>query len=213
MVTQEDGAPATDWRRVEFLGNHPALDFANTISDRVNTADTVDRLGRFDDVAGWARAAGLIDAAMPDDGQVWADPARARRWLARARALREAGHGVFAALARGRAPDAGGLGLIAACVSDGWAGGALAARSDGPPRLTRARADGLIGLIAWWMLDAVFRLPPGRLGACPGCGWLYVDTTRGGRRRWCSMRDCGNREKARRHRARRKRDGAPRATE
>ena len=31
------------------------------------------------------------------------------------------------------------------------------------------------------------------------CGWLFVDRSRGGRRRWCSMADCGNRAKARRH--------------
>jgi predicted RNA-binding Zn ribbon-like protein len=32
-----------------------------------------------------------------------------------------------------------------------------------------------------------------------GCGWLFVDESRNGSRRWCSMKDCGNRAKARRH--------------
>jgi predicted RNA-binding Zn ribbon-like protein len=35
-----------------------------------------------------------------------------------------------------------------------------------------------------------------------GCGWIYLDNTKGRTRRWCSMRACGNRAKARRHYAR-----------
>ncbi|MBV7483963.1 CGNR zinc finger domain-containing protein [Bordetella sp. BOR01] len=38
-----------------------------------------------------------------------------------------------------------------------------------------------------------------RLHECEGCTWLFLDTSRGGRRRWCSMATCGNRAKARRH--------------
>ena len=40
-----------------------------------------------------------------------------------------------------------------------------------------------------------------RLKTCasPECGWIFLDTTRGNRRRWCDMADCGNRVKARRH--------------
>lgn len=40
-----------------------------------------------------------------------------------------------------------------------------------------------------------------RLKCCPGgdCGWLFVDETGNGRRRWCSMELCGNRTKVRRH--------------
>ena len=43
-----------------------------------------------------------------------------------------------------------------------------------------------------------------RVKRCDGCGWLFLDTTRSGRRRWCDMRLCGNRAKARRHYARKK---------
>ena len=46
--------------------------------------------------------------------------------------------------------------------------------------------------------------PPGPVDRCadPACGWAYVDTSRGHRRRWCSSADCGNRERVRRHAAR-----------
>ena len=40
-----------------------------------------------------------------------------------------------------------------------------------------------------------------RIGVCEGgnCGWLYLDESRGKRRRWCDMNDCGSRAKARRY--------------
>lgn len=38
-----------------------------------------------------------------------------------------------------------------------------------------------------------------RVKQCPGCGWLFVDTSRNRSRRWCSMDMCGGRDKALRH--------------
>jgi predicted RNA-binding Zn ribbon-like protein len=35
--------------------------------------------------------------------------------------------------------------------------------------------------------------------ANPECGWLFLDESRRGNRRWCLMTECGNREKARRY--------------
>jgi predicted RNA-binding Zn ribbon-like protein len=43
---------------------------------------------------------------------------------------------------------------------------------------------------------------PGQLRACPledgGCGWLFLDRSRGHTRRWCVMADCGTKAKSRR---------------
>jgi predicted RNA-binding Zn ribbon-like protein len=43
-----------------------------------------------------------------------------------------------------------------------------------------------------------------RLRQCSGedCGWIFLDTSRNGGRRWCDMRDCGNLAKVRRFRDR-----------
>jgi predicted RNA-binding Zn ribbon-like protein len=35
--------------------------------------------------------------------------------------------------------------------------------------------------------------------AAETCGWLFLDTTKNHRRRWCDMKTCGNRNKARRY--------------
>src|SRR5947208_764688 len=42
-----------------------------------------------------------------------------------------------------------------------------------------------------------------RVCAAEDCGLLFVDASRPGRRRWCSMERCGNLAKVRGHRARR----------
>jgi predicted RNA-binding Zn ribbon-like protein len=48
-----------------------------------------------------------------------------------------------------------------------------------------------------------------QLKACPldegGCGWLFLDRSRNGSRRWCTMEDCGAHAKARRLTERRRR--------
>jgi predicted RNA-binding Zn ribbon-like protein len=41
-----------------------------------------------------------------------------------------------------------------------------------------------------------------RICANHGCRWVFEDTSRGGRRRWCDMTTCGNRAKVRRYRTR-----------
>jgi predicted RNA-binding Zn ribbon-like protein len=47
---------------------------------------------------------------------------------------------------------------------------------------------------------------PDRIRICDNetCRWVFYDTSRTGKRRWCDMATCGNRAKAARHRARAK---------
>ena len=45
--------------------------------------------------------------------------------------------------------------------------------------------------------------PTDRIKACPACGFVFIDTTKNRRRRWCSMDDCGKEEKIRRYVAKR----------
>lgn len=63
-------------------------------------------------------------------------------------------------------------------------------------RRTAARA-----VLAW---DRLAREMPGRLRPCANteCRLFFVDRSRPGTGRWCSMAVCGNRMKARRHQAR-----------
>jgi len=67
------------------------------------------------------------------------------------------------------------------------------------------RAGQLTALVA---RDAVAALTPPerarvRMCAADDCALIYLDTSRPGNRRWCSMDRCGNRAKVRGHRSRR----------
>ena len=46
-----------------------------------------------------------------------------------------------------------------------------------------------------------------RVKACPGCGWFFLDETKNGSRRWCSMRMCGSLAKSRRYYLRKRTSG------
>lgn len=63
-------------------------------------------------------------------------------------------------------------------------------------------------LPAWRAADGYLRLldtAPSRIRTCAGdCTLRFHDTSKAGRRRWCSMAVCGNRAKAREHQARRR---------
>ena len=57
-------------------------------------------------------------------------------------------------------------------------------------------------------VDLVRTVELRQLRACPvdegGCGWLFLDRSRNGSRRWCAMEDCGTRAKIRKLSARRR---------
>lgn len=77
------------------------------------------------------------------------------------------------------------------------------------PTQTWVGVQGVRSLISSIARDAidVFGGPrTARLKRCEGsrCSLVFVDTSRSGRRRWCSMERCGNRAKVAAHRRRRK---------
>ncbi|MFG2471259.1 CGNR zinc finger domain-containing protein [Streptomyces canus] len=79
-------------------------------------------------------------------------------------------------------------------------GGSLVRELDGPPgcgELLGAIARDAVGLLTDPVARAAIR-------ECEGdnCPIVYLDTSRGRRRRWCSSEVCGNRERVARHRRR-----------
>jgi predicted RNA-binding Zn ribbon-like protein len=101
---------------------------------------------------------------------------------------------------------AGALTRLAQC----WA--AAAARSvlvlGSPPGpaavLSAGRPGGLLvpDRLAHAAVDLVRTIDLAQLRVCPvaegGCGWLFLDRSRNGSRRWCAMEDCGTQAKSRR---------------
>jgi predicted RNA-binding Zn ribbon-like protein len=82
----------------------------------------------------------------------------------------------------------------------------------GPRRTWMSGRSGrnLLSSVAADAIDVFGGPRAARLKRCEGtrCSLLFVDTSRSGRRRWCSMERCGNRAKVAAHRRRRREEVA-----
>ena len=125
------------------------------------------------------------------------------RDLADAIRLRGAIGGLARAASAGIAHDSAGIDLL----------NLYAATPDIPPRLvggamqagrTEPRAAQALSTVARDAVSLFSGAAGGRIRSCDAddCGLIYLDTSRAGNRRWCSMQRCGNRNKVRAHRAR-----------
>lgn len=168
-----------------FIAEHPALDFVNT---EVWEDGRVDRIHSDADLWRWAeRALELSRSAEP---RVGLDP--------QIRAVRGDLRAVFEAELDGRDPDPDALAHL-----DEIARARPPFRFDGD--YGRADPETVAQVLAV-IVDSAFDLLASdrrdRLHACEGerCILLFVDRSRAGRRKWCSMKVCGNRAKVAAHR-------------
>ncbi|MFD8490562.1 CGNR zinc finger domain-containing protein [Streptomyces sp. NPDC059712] len=178
------------------------FDTGRSCLDLIATTHPVERLGSLDALRAWITGSGLVPPGTP---LTHADPT----WLTGFRELRAE----TARLVRTRpVPPTPAYDLALARVNEfalaapsapravPGADGALVRELTGPPPCAA-----LLGALA---RDAVELLtdPVARasLRQCAGdnCPIVYVDTSRGRRRRWCSSEICGNRERVARHRRR-----------
>jgi predicted RNA-binding Zn ribbon-like protein len=188
----------TRWAPEHFIGGHPALDLANAVFDRKVPEPDNELLRSARDVGNWFEAAGI---AGPREAAAIAGIA-GEPFVERIHAIREAAAQVFGSIAAKEPPPAEALSFLYASAACGLASGAV--ELDGTrPVLARAvwrDPDAVTAVLATLAIEGFFTLPRERLRSCPRCGWLFLDTSRGGKRRWCSMQVCGNREKVSRHR-------------
>jgi predicted RNA-binding Zn ribbon-like protein len=111
---------------------------------------------------------------------------------------------IFSARAAGGAPPDGDINLLNRSV--GEAMGHLRVGSDASGFHWRWSNDRqLLERVVWPVARAAGDLLVSedlrwvRECASSTCSWLFLDTSRTRRRKWCDMSTCGNREKARRH--------------
>lgn len=181
-----------EWTQHRFSGGALALDVANTVVMRHDPARGFDRFDDPDELPHFCAAASRFRADELGGGRLTvADPRSARPTLI---ALREATDALFREAARqGRVSEAGLPDFLRACADNLEQGRAGA----GGVPLQSATACSALGLLA---PDKA-----ARIRICDNCGWLFLDGSRNGSRRWCDMAVCGNRRKARRHYERRAR--------
>lgn len=171
-----------------------ALDLGVTLRRR--SSERVELLQAPADAARWFVAAGLLAE----------EPRLSDADLAELRMLRDAIYRIGSAAVRGEAPAAADIRIV----------NSAARRADVAPQLgddwsiRTARSRAFEGALATIARDAIVLFADGdlrpRLRTCEqdDCQGLFLDRSRGERRRWCSMSRCGNRAKAAAFRQRKK---------
>jgi predicted RNA-binding Zn ribbon-like protein len=176
--------PSAEQLAFRFVSGDRALDFLATFADR--HCEGLERLRQPADLDRWLRAAGLQTTR----------PATARH-LEDARRLREAINRLARASMRGKAGDGKDIAEL-----NKWATRLqLAPQLDSKFRRHWRSPDPVAGALALIARAAVELLsgPERELirecAAAPACSLLYLDLSRGRRRRWCEMERCGARAK------------------
>jgi len=178
---------------IRLDGGRLCIDFVNSIHDRFAVA-IEDYLATPERYAEWARRAGAIGAGEQID---LPRSERARAFLMTdVRALRDAIYRLLIAWLDGVPLPDDALRTANHWLREARKDQALA--SDGQLMLRVAPGDASLPLkrIALDLLDTLAGARAGdfKLERCANqssCGWIFADTSKNGRRRWCAMNTCG----------------------
>jgi predicted RNA-binding Zn ribbon-like protein len=199
---------------ITSLEGRLCIGFVNTLHPRYGR-HVRDALAGYPDLVTWNRSVDMLTEAQ-EQGLLRAasvDPETTLRVFERAIALREVTFRLFSAVAAGSAPQSEDLN----CLHDAFAK-AIAHASLSPTAREfswewgHGEASGHgeeLELLLWPVTVSAIELLTsakewGKIKECPGCGWLFLDTSKTGNRRWCSMDECGSRAKMRRQYARKR---------
>lgn len=192
-------------RAPKLLGGSLCLDFVNTVDPR-HASPREEHLRDYESVLGWARNTGLVASEEASGLAAGARrrPDAARRVHADAVALRETLYSIFGAVARGGVCPPRSMQRLNDWLTDALPKRQIVAEGSGFAwEWNRDDSlDRILRPVVWSAAELLTRGRLERVRECPGddsCGWLFLDTSKNGSRRWCDMRTCGNRAKARRH--------------
>jgi predicted RNA-binding Zn ribbon-like protein len=145
-------------------------------------------------------------------------PDAAQHVFERAISLREMFYRVFSSSAAGKPPAAGDLEALRSEYRTVMAAAHLVYTPDGFSWRWPDTDDALDQML-WPLVRSAIDLLTApelrRVKVCPGlgdCGWLFLDSSKSGQRRWCSMESCGSRSKMRRYYSRSHSSSHPAAT-
>ena len=181
---------------LRLVGGNLALDFVNTRSGPRGSFDT-EWLSTHDDFVAWCRAVPELAALEPR--RVVASEAVAA--LARVQAFRDVLYDIFTAIVDGNPPGDADLQRLQLTYVDAIARGRPIFGAAGLHWHWGADRDALAPLWAI-AVEAVEHLSNGtidRLKAYGACPFFFIDQSKNGSRRWCSMDDCGKSTKMARY--------------
>lgn len=187
-----------------FVGGNLSIDFTNTVDSRWS-GEVRDKFSGYQDLVTWGRQAGIIQEkeALKLLEEAERKPSAAKEAFTEAIELREVIYRVFEAVALERTPPGADIGAFNRKLAEAMTHARIEPLQDG--FAWRWEESGALDRMTWPITrsaaDLLTSHELGRVKTCGSddCGWLFLDTSRNGSRRWCDMSDCGNRAKARRH--------------
>jgi predicted RNA-binding Zn ribbon-like protein len=190
----------------EFVGGDLAADLVNTGDWTVRGLEN-DRLSSYAELLSWAVSSGSTraDVAAALAREARQNPVAAESALAAAHRVRAVIRSVFADVAAGHEPNLDALNAELAR--------ALPQRRLAGSEWVWLDADRNLESPLWPVILSAANLLTSpdasriRMCAKPDCGWMFVDRSRNGLRRWCQMATCGTEEKTRRRAERANRAG------
>lgn len=191
------------WNAGSFVGGALCLDFTNTQGGRDKARD-LERLGSYQALVDWARAAGAISDSEDAYLQAVAGtaPDATQRDVEQLRRFRECLYRVFSALAADRAPAAEDEDTMRRAIAAAVTAARLQRQAGRCDWSVEADKNGLSPLAHRIALNAQRLLLSSDMPfvkECERCSWLFVDRSKNKRRRWCKAQTCGNRTRASRH--------------
>jgi predicted RNA-binding Zn ribbon-like protein len=198
-TSRENGAIAVVAPRRDLC-----LDFANTFAWQDGMA--VDSLSGPVELLRWCKEHGAVDAATFARLDYWStgSAAESAAMFADAVMLRGSLYRVFFALAHRETPAARDVAALNSALAGAPMRHTLIAVDDGfgwRLEADRRPAASLLAPVLWSAGDLLVSPEVARIRHCANekCLWLFLDDSKNGSRRWCSMQLCGNRAKAHRH--------------
>ena len=185
-----------------------AVDFANTVAWRGSAP--AESLHCCDDFLAWLASAQALSARAVVGLRRWfaAHPADAAAVFATAIEIRETVYRLLHAVASKAAPASEDLRRVNALLKEASPRASLerANRGFGWRIEVKPTAPAILAPVLWSAADILTGHDFARVRECASdrCLWLFLDDSKSGTRRWCSMQACGNRAKAHRHYLRQK---------
>jgi predicted RNA-binding Zn ribbon-like protein len=191
---------------LELVGGVLCLDFVNTINSRLNPEH--DYLVQYSDLVGWAKKVGILSPAQTSQLEKRArqNVKEAGSALQKAQTLRDLLYRLFSTSANNSDPKKEDMASFVKYYGESISQGQFFKTED--HYTTTWKLDETFDTLLWPITHSAGELllsdQLGQVKECPGCGWLFLDTSKNQSRRWCSMNTCGARDKMRRYHKKRR---------
>ena len=193
---------------LQLDGGCAAFHFINTVNTRT-VAATVDYIECYEDIMVWSEKAAILSKKRIRTLSQFAEKNEVNKEAAFNKAIktRDVLYSLFSAIVKGKNPGTRMLNEFNKILAASFSKMKLnisSLKSEISFTGNIVSLDEPIRIIMKSAYDILTNENRAVLKECPGCGWLFIDKTKNGKRRWCDMKVCGSNDKAKRYYYRKK---------